>query len=112
MTTRLLPLIALLALSTSVTAQPPELEPVPEPPALPSSVESGETLEPEITIRTRGDETVKEYRVNGHLYMVKITPMKGVTYYLVDTDGDGRLDRRSEGLENDMVIPGWVLMRW
>jgi len=104
--------ILALTLSANGAEQPPELEPIPEPPALPSAVESGEVMEPDITIRQQGEKTVEEYRVNGQLYMVKISPSKGVTYYLVDTDGDGRLDQRREGLENDMQIPGWVLIRW
>lgn len=32
------------------------------------------SLEPEVTITEGKDETVEEYRVNGQLYMIKITP--------------------------------------
>ena len=54
----------------------------PEPPA--GAVES---------IRTEANgDTIAEYRVAGQLHMVKITPARGPTYYLVDSNGDGRLD--------------------
>ena len=33
--------------------------------------------EPDVTIRQDGDRTVEEYRVNGFLYAVKITPKNG-----------------------------------
>lgn len=43
-------------------------------------------------------DVVSEYRVAGILRIVKIVPRRGVTYYLTDDDGDGRLDhRRGEG---------------
>ena len=34
----------------------------------------------------------EEYRVGGLLRMVKITPARGVPYYLIDRNGDGRLE--------------------
>ena len=39
-------------------------------------------------------DVVSEYRVGGLLKVVKIVPRRGVTYYLTDDNGDGRLDRR------------------
>ena len=32
--------------------------------------------EPDVTIVQKGDKTVEEYRVNGFLYAVKVTPKK------------------------------------
>ncbi len=46
---------------------PAELEDVPEPPVLPDPVESGEPLEPQITIIRKEDAVIEEYRVNGDL---------------------------------------------
>ena len=43
--------------------------------------------EPDVTIRQEGDRTVEEYRVNGFLYAVKITPKVGKPYFLVRADG-------------------------
>lgn len=46
-----------------------------------------------ITARSRPDgDVIEEYRVAGQLRVVKITPRRGPTYYLVDSDGDGKLD--------------------
>jgi hypothetical protein len=89
---------------------PPETEPLPEP--LPALTQGDAELEPEVTIIKRDDETVEEYRVNGQLYMVKITPAKGYPYYLIDTDGDGRLDTRNSNLEPRIMVPTWMILRW
>ena len=44
--------------------------------------------------------------------MIKVNPAKGVSYYLVDTDGDGNLETRYNDLQSGMLIPAWVLLRW
>jgi hypothetical protein len=77
-------------------------------------VESGETLEPDITIIRKGKDTIEEYRINGRRYMVKIKPSVGPPYYLVDTDGDGNMDVRRSDIQrpHDMSIPRWVLFSW
>jgi len=44
-------------------------------------------------VRTEDNgDVVTEYRVQGQLRMVKVVPVRGPTYYLVDRDGDGRMD--------------------
>ena len=44
-------------------------------------------------VRTEGNgDVVTEYRVQGQLRMVKVVPFRGPAYYLVDRDGDGRMD--------------------
>lgn len=92
--------------------QPEGLEDIPEPPTLPDPVESGEAIEPEVTIIQRKDATIEEYRINGNLYMVKVTPVVGKPYFLVDRDGDGRLESKVNDIYNDMVVPQWVLFSW
>lgn len=113
---RFLSLLALsLVLSTSVAAEdqaPSDVAPVPEPPPIPESVESGEPIEPDVTIIQREKETIEEYRVNGQLYMVKITPTRGKPYYLVDMDGDGNLETRRSELEPNLLVPQWVIFRF
>ncbi|TDJ17823.1 MAG: DUF2782 domain-containing protein [Gammaproteobacteria bacterium] len=89
-----------------------EFEPVPEPPVLPDPVESGEALEPEITIIRRDDAIITEYRVNGNLYMVKIVPAFGPPYYLIDRDGDGQMEGRINDIYDDIIVPQWVLFSW
>lgn len=83
---------------------------------LPQSVviaqEATDVTEPEVVITPRDDSRVKEYRVNGRLYMVEITPAKGPHYFLVDSDGDGRLDTRQNGPLTGVEVPRWTLLKW
>jgi hypothetical protein len=83
----------------------------PPPPTL-SEQEQQEEIEPEVQIIKREDKTIEEYRVNGQLYMIKITPKEGAPYYLVDSDGDGSMDARRSQLEPNLMIPQWVIFRW
>lgn len=98
--------------SNEQSPAPSELLAVPEPPEIPQAVQSGEPLEPEITIIQRDKETVEEFRINGRLYKVKITPNAGPPYYLFDTDGDGVLETRDNNDITDINIPQWVLFSW
>lgn len=84
----------------------------PESPVLPDPVESGEVLEPQVTIIHKDDATITEYRVNGNLYLVKIVPAVGQPYYLIDKDGDGRMESRTNDIYEDMAVPQWVLFSW
>jgi hypothetical protein len=43
--------------------------------------------------------------------MVKITPSKGLPYYLVDSDGDGVLETRRNELDNPEVVK-WRIFSW
>jgi len=104
----LLILITATAVSSAWAAEPLPL-PTPEPP---QQLQSGEALEPEVTIRKKSQETIYEYRVNGHLYMVRVVPSVGPPYYFLDTDGDGNLDAR--GVEPGFAnhVNQWELFRW
>jgi len=77
----------------------------PEPPA-----DQPTDLEPVVTITTRGDDLIEEYRMNGKLYMVKVTPGKGKPYYLIDPEGKGEF-RRSD-LQPSISVPTWVIKRF
>ncbi len=74
--------------------------------------ETAGTMAPEIVITPRDNSQVKEYRVNGRLYMIEITPAKGPRYFLVDSDGDGTLERRQSGPLLGVEIPRWTLLKW
>jgi hypothetical protein len=72
---------------------------------------TGESVEPEITIRETERAVIYEYRVRGQLYMVRIQPQIGPPYFLVDTDGNGTLDMRDSSPTN-ISIPQWLLFSW
>jgi len=55
-----------------------------------------------------GDK-VDEYRVNGQLRMVRITPVRGPAYFLYDRDGDGTLDRNDA---ENLPQVYWKLFSW
>ena len=83
---RVLPLV--LAASVAACASGGEALPVPQTgdiPEIPADAVAAERTE------ANGD-VVTEYRVAGQLRMVKVVPFRGPTYYLVDRDGDGRMD--------------------
>lgn len=106
----------LIALTLPVYAEdaktlPKDLQPIPEPPPPPAGMELDPAFEPQVTIVKRGAETVEEYRIGGKLYMLKVTPPHGVSYYLVDPRGDGQFSRQ-EGLDSGVRVPQWVLMRF
>ncbi|WP_313516227.1 DUF2782 domain-containing protein [Pseudomonas sp.] len=66
--------------------------------------------DPEVTIRQDGDKTVQEYRQNGFLYAIKVTPKHGKPYFLVRADGsDGNFIRSDNP---DMLIPAWEIFSW
>jgi hypothetical protein len=44
--------------------------------------------------------------------MVKVKPFIGPAYYLVDNDGDGRLETRVGNLNESPVVPQWVIFSW
>ena len=94
--------------------QTPEgLVPVPEAaPPPPEQVQSGEALEPEITIVRKKDAIIEEYRIHGNLYMIKVIPVVGPPYYLLDQDGDGKMETNMTEIYSDFVVPQWVLFSW
>lgn len=82
-----------------------------QPPVLPEPLMDGESIEPEVNIIQKEDRTIEEYRVNGQLYMIKVTPAVGVPYYFIDTDGDGSLESQQHELAGHLV-PNWILFKW
>jgi len=109
-------LMLALAVSPLAAQQAPEEEESP-PPMPESTPEPGQNLPidpelgPQVTIIEQEGQVIEEYRAGGELYMVKITPNNGYPYYLIDNDGDGRLETRQTGLE-DPNVPQWVIFSW
>ncbi|MBK4989675.1 MULTISPECIES: DUF2782 domain-containing protein [Pseudomonas] len=79
-------------------------------PVVALAADDAPSADPEVTIRTEGDKTIQEYRQNGFLYAIKITPKHGKPYFLVRADGsDGNFIRSDQP---DMLIPGWKIFEW
>ena len=92
---------------------PSNAVPAPETPDPPLPVESGETLDPDITIIRRGTKTIHEYRLDGKLYKVKIVPDIGPAYYMIDSDGDGEMEEvRNSDLEKGINVQQWQIYSW
>ena len=113
-------LIAGLFAAGVALAAPEQLQNVPEavpPPPPPMEdgkpMEADQTPEPDITIVQRKDAVVEEYRIRGHLYQVKVKPFVGPAYYLIDRDGDGKMETKVGGdLYKPPIVPQWVIFSW
>lgn len=89
---------------------------VPEPPPMPADPDefipgtdgSGE-IKADVTIIRKKDQTIEEYRVNGKLHMVRITPTKGKPYYLLYPKNGGSPVRKDL---DDIQTPYWKLFEW
>ena len=105
---------ALMLTNLSMAAQPDNLEPL-EQVQPPPKVKDGEAMEdpaiePQITIRKKGAETIEEYRIGGEMYMMKVTPAHGVPYYLHKEDSSG--DWVNVGPNKPLSVPKWILFRF
>lgn len=108
-----------MLLAGSLAAQDSDLEkPPPIPPAdatdapIPPKVQD-EQIEPTVTIREEEERTIEEYRYNGQIYMVKITPKVGLPYYYIDSDGDGKLELDVDKQALNPVQPVyWKIKEW
>ena len=86
--------------------------PPPIPP-LPPKVQD-EQIEPTVRITTsKEDEVIEEYSSNGRVYMVKVTPAHGKSYYYMDMDGDGELELQDPDNSFKPVKPVvWKVKEW
>jgi len=109
----LLSLIPLAYVPMALAADGADTAEVPPPPPLIEGESATEALmEPDISIRKEADQEVEEYRIQGQLYMIKVTPKRGEPYYLVDADGDGELEHQMYELDPKFMIPSWTIFRW
>lgn len=108
-------LILLMLLPTfaaPVTAQ--ELPPPPDLPEL--QIESPETEdpileEPIVIIRKHGEDKIEEYRIDGRIHVIKVTPRIGFPYYLYDDTGDASYS--NDGVLDDGVRPPmWLIFEF
>ncbi|OWY37401.1 hypothetical protein CEK28_17120 [Xenophilus sp. AP218F] len=107
---RLLAAVLLLPLSHAwaADASAPAKAVVPPPPVI--SEHNSAEPEPEVRLIQKGDDKIEEYRLNGQLYMIKVTPAHGVPYYLIDDNGSGTM--RQVDPATRIIMPRWVLKRF
>ena len=105
---RFFTLIALAGLAFSAYAAQPEPPARLDPPPPPAMAADDTADEPQVTITKQTEQTVEEYRINGRLYMIKITPKIGAPYYLVDDKGDGKFARQ-ESMDSGLRVPRWII---
>lgn len=98
------------AAQSAARARPPGTTPLEEPPSAPLLQESEPSAEPEVTIRTEGEDTIQEYRVNGKVFMQRVTPKHGHPYVLMDYNGDGTFVRNDHPTDPGVRVPQWVLL--
>ncbi len=107
---RFLPI--LLLVSSPVWAQSSELQPLPAVPPPPPGMEAFDAaMEPQVTIVKSEKETREEYRIKGKLYMIKVTPAIGPSFYLVDRQGDGNFIE-SDITHTPVKPPMWIIHSW
>lgn len=100
---------SLLPVSIAAAQQPPDLQPLPEVPP-PPQMQIDPNLEPEVVIKKRGEDKVEEFRVNGKLYMIRVTPPHGVPYVLIDRAGNGEFGPSHSPTDGRNVsVPMWVI---
>lgn len=106
-------MIAILLFTLALPAYAGDTAPAPVPETTPlPSTGLEEDMQPEVSIIKRDDAVVREYRVNGALYMIRVEPTVGPAYYLIDTTGDGNLNARRSELDPAFVVPSWMIFRW
>jgi len=111
-------LAVMILLPGSLVAQDDLIKPPPIPPAdsedvpIPPKIQE-EQIVPTVTIREEDDRMIEEYRLDGRVYMVKVTPRVGIPYYYIDTNGDGRLELDMDQRALNPVQPVyWKVKEW
>lgn len=94
---------------TKTEADKNKKKPVQEAP----KVEKGFVPKPEITIIEGDNRLVKEYRINGQVRAIKVTPTNGFPpYYLIDRSGNGEFKKLGPDMGEDIVVPNWIIIEW
>ena len=101
-----------LALTAAAQQTPAKLEPLPEaapaPPEIANDAELQAALQAQVKQLQRENQTVEEYRSNGRLRFVRVTPQHGRSYYLIADAANGGFVRR-DSLDSGLKVPMWVL---
>ena len=76
-------------------------------------VKAGYVPRAEITITESKEMTFKEYRIDGALRAIKVTPKNGFPpYYLIDREGTGEFVRVGPDMGPQVQVPQWILFEW
>ena len=100
------------AAQSTARARPPGTTALEEPPPPPAMVERDPALEPQVTTRVEGDQTIQEYRLKNKVYMLRVTPKHGQPYVLVDRRGDGTFSKQDNTLDIGNRVPQWVILEF
>lgn len=73
----------------------------------PPAITNEDLTKPEITVIEKDGDVIEEYRVNGQLYMMKITPKHGKPYYMHKEDQEGGWTMI--GPNEPLSVPKWTL---
>lgn len=101
------------AASAFAQAQP-RLEPLPDippPPRLSTSPLPDDPESPTVTIREEEGMKVEEFRSQGRIYAIRVTPKVGKPYMLIDPDGKSTLTTTGE-IGNGIRPAQWTLFEW
>ncbi|BEV09031.1 DUF2782 domain-containing protein [Methylophilus glucosoxydans] len=91
-------------------AAPKDAELLDDIPSPPKVIEGQPIDQPTISKRKDGDNEVEEYSLNGEVYMVKVTPPSGKSYYLHREDRNGEWVH--DGPSRPVSVPKWILFRF
>lgn len=106
---RLITVVLLASCAAWAQDKPANLQPLPAIPPPPPDITSWDAaLEPQVTIKRTEKEVREEFRVNGRLYMIKVTPVGAPSYYLVDQNGAGNFAKTDVGGPTTRP-PMWIL---
>lgn len=100
--------LAALALALPAGAQqPPQLEPLPEPPP---AVGLDDQALAERGIKIQPGEKAEEFIAAGKR-VIRVTRPNGAVYYLIEQQGSGTADGGDPSSAN-FSVPQWLLFRW
>lgn len=106
---RYLPLLFALVAFSAFAQQPPQLEPVPEPP--PSATPLDERALSERGVQIRPGETAEEFMVEGKR-VIRVHQSNGNVYYLIEAMAGYSGPAGTDSSDSRLRVPQWVIREW
>ncbi len=100
-------LVALALALPAVAQQPPQLEPLPEPPP---AVGLDDQALAERGVKIQPGEKAEEFIAAGKR-VIRVTRPNGAVYYLIEQQGSGPADG-DDPSSASFSVPQWLLFRW